>query len=194
MQNLPSNIQITGEENFVNFDNITPEMILNMLSVLLDRLSALGKGGVMGQKIPIINKSLGDVIDLGQALADKFGNLGGMQGAQVATAKLLQNWLNSKLTPVTVLVIVNPGDIRFNFSYTKSYQHLFPLSFDLQGLGSLVTLNAAGNLNVSRRTLTANFGLGINTTAGDVSILDRVFLDAAGANEIVGQRLGRRGL
>ena len=184
LQNLPSNIQIAGEENFVNFDNITPEMILNMLSVFIDRLQALGKGGVMGQKIPVINKSLSDIMDIGQALSDKFGALGGMQGSQVATAKLLQNWLNSKLAPVTVQIIVNPGDIRFNFNYSKSYTTSLPISFDLQGLGSLVTLNSAGNVNVSA-DFTANLGLGINTTAGDISILDRVFLDASSPNEIV---------
>ncbi len=131
LQNLPSAIQITGEEGFLDFNNITPEVIIQMISALIDRLQALDNGGVFDTKIPIINKKLGEIVDLAQGLADKFGDTSGVQGALVSSAKKLETWLNSKLTPVTVTVTVANGQILFAFGYSKTFAKTFPLSFDV---------------------------------------------------------------
>src|SRR5262249_38087874 len=127
---------------------------------------------------------LSDVVDLGQALLDKIGPLDGIDGAQVATAKRLQDFLNSKLGAGTVTVTVAPTDIRFAFTYTDTFAKTFPLGFDLGGaLGGLVSLNADGQLSVAA-SASVNLGLGITTAAGDIPILDRVFLTADTPNEV----------
>jgi hypothetical protein len=168
---------------FENFQNLAPQQILQMLQDLVDQLSALGAGGVFDQPIPLINKSVSDLLDLGQAFLAKIGSPSDptqVSEGQESTAQKLADFPNQKLAPnapPVVSVIVTQGDNRFRFSFTKSFDTNLPFSFDLGNDRGLVDLSGSGQIAVhGDATVTLTLGL---STASDptLGLLDRVFLD-----------------
>lgn len=182
LQNLPSSVAITGASDFLNFENISIDTVFSAIKLLVDRLKKLGAGGVFDTKIPVINRSLSDLVDLSQDIADKLQNLDSEDPSQFATAKSLQNFFNDKSIPLTV--VSSPSDIRFLFNDSFTWSKILPLSFDVgASLGGLVSINSSGQLMIGG-TASINTGFGFLTSAGNLSLPDRVFFDASPTNEI----------
>ena len=192
---LLSNVTVTGNlDAFKSFNNITPQMIVQALVALVEQLRAMGGGGVVDTKLPLIDASLSDVVDFGQALVQKLDGdpvtpeLDGIQGSAVGAAKQLQDFINSKINPSNnpggpfVTVAVNPGDIRFAFAFDASFDKTFPFSFDLGNSLGLVSAGAGGGIAVSAKAR-VGLNLGFATAAG-LDLEDRIFLGSAGADEI----------
>lgn len=187
LQGLLAGIQIGGQLTaFESFKNLTPAQILAMLQELVDKLDDLGAGGVLNQPIPLVNKSISDLLDLGQALLEKLQPTGTPAAAtlDVATAQKLADFLNRKIAPngppVVSKITVTPGDIRFQFSFSKTITPIvFPFAFDLGNSKSLVS--ASGQLSLQgSATITLTLGI---STAANTALLDRVFFDTTvGAN------------
>src|SRR5262249_24546626 len=126
--------------------------------------------------LPLINKSVADLADLGKAFNDVIGTPGGQ--AQVQTASKFQDYLNTqlhKLDPnLNATVVVSPSDIRFKFSYTNSLDKTLPLSFDIGSGVSFAGISGSGDV-AFHADLNVQLDLGINTTAS-VPLTDRIFL------------------
>ncbi|HEV8293382.1 MAG TPA: calcium-binding protein, partial [Tepidisphaeraceae bacterium] len=183
LSGLLGRIDVTGEENFSGFVNITPQMILDALSTLINRLTAMGAGGVFNHKLPLINRSVADLVNLGQSLSGSDA-LGGATLNQVLTAQGLADYLASKFPGLTPVVNLTPNDIRFTFRYQHNFDPvLVPLGFQLSDTLGLVNADANGQLSVTTG-ITANVKFGLTTAAGDIPIYDRVFFDTSASNEI----------
>jgi hypothetical protein len=177
---LLQKVQIQGElASFLNFNNITPQMILDALQVLEGQLRTMGAGGVFDQPLPLINKSLSELVDLGQSFVEKLGLEQGVPS--LGTAQALEDFLNSRFpSGLAVKVVVNPGDIRFTFKYADSFSKQVPFAFDLNDtLAGLVHLDGNGQLALHLKP-EAQLTLGFTTAGGNVPFLERVFLAAGG--------------
>src|SRR5262249_44839552 len=155
--------------NFLNFDNLTAGNVLDALKAAISQLSALGAGGPLGVKIPGINKSLGELIDIGQEYANILGN---PDDTTTKTAQAVVDYLNPRL-PVGSFVTakVMPDAIEFSFSFTRTYAQPVPLQLNLNELGGAFSTDINGQINVSL-TPTVNLTIGL-LTAADVPIADR---------------------
>src|SRR5262249_3444020 len=83
-------VKFSGVQNFLN---ITPGMTLNMRPQLVSQLSTLGGSGVddaLHTPLPLLNKSVADLANLGAAFGDFIGTPGGQ--AQVQTARKFQDY------------------------------------------------------------------------------------------------------
>jgi autotransporter-associated beta strand protein len=172
----PSVINIVAQQNLLDFNNITPDMVLAALDSLIDQLRKVGAGGIFDQPLPLINKSLSQLVDLGQTVLDELG-LGGStrpKSDDIGTAQKLQDFLNSKLGAGVVTVETQPGEIRFKFTFTKGLDFPVPFSFNVKN-GLSLTGSGTVNLHVDAGfTLTLGFRTGKNIA----SFLDRIFLAA----------------
>jgi autotransporter-associated beta strand protein len=174
---------------FTNFNNITPEQILAALSALIDQLTALGAGGIFQQPLPLVNKSVSDLVDLGQMFLHQIGSPDDPNNvgiASVATAQKLQDFINRKLdpdptddvVPNVVTITVTPGDIRFTFTFTRGLETplSFPFALDLGDNLGLVNFSGDGEVEVDADA-TFTLTLGVSTATGPgIDFLDRVFL------------------
>ncbi|MCO6453816.1 MAG: hypothetical protein J5I93_00735, partial [Pirellulaceae bacterium] len=178
-----TSIDVQGELTaFESFQTLNVQVILDMLDALGSELSKLGAGGVFDTKLPLVNRSLNDLIDLGQAFVDQFGD-GGDQ--DLSTASNVEQFLNQKLDEaglggLDVAVIITTEDIRFRVTLAGSFQQSVPVSFQVgQQFGGL-SLTGDGTLAVAADAL---LGLTFGVRTGQVpQILDRVFVDLAPAN------------
>src|SRR5262249_39384340 len=149
------------------FTNITPGMILDALPQLIDKLSALGVGdGVFQQKLPLINKSIAELVDLGKSFKDRIGGPG--SALDVTSAKKLEKFLNDqihKLSPdLNVKVVASPGDISFTFTFKDGFQKRVPLSFSVgQGLDLVHVKTGDDQYLDLQGGVEATLALGINT-------------------------------
>src|SRR5262249_12725892 len=174
LQALPSQIVVTGNvSDFSNFTNISFDTVLNALKLLASKLKSLGGGGILGQKIPVVNKSLSDLIDLGSDIATKLGNLDSVDPTQLATAKGLQTFFTMHGIPLTVTSSATA--ISFQLSDSFSWSKTLPLDFDLgAALSGLVSISSSGQLALGG-TIIVNLGFGFLTSGSNLSIPDRVF-------------------
>ena len=81
LQNLPAVFldQLDDQisfQRFSNFNNITPQMILDALSALIEQLRALGGAGdFVDVQLPLINTSISDLVDLAEEFSHRLGSL-----------------------------------------------------------------------------------------------------------------------
>jgi hypothetical protein len=124
---------------YAEYSNLPAGEVIDSLNALAPELAAIGNSGVLAMKIPIIGKSLSQVIDLGQVFRDSFGpplanNPNG------GSAQDLINYLLPRVkpgTPVTSRVL--PDAIEFTFTFEKNYTKTLPVALDLDSLGGLIT-------------------------------------------------------
>src|SRR5262249_2664398 len=132
------------------------------------------------QKIPVVNKSLSDLIDLGSDIASKLGNLDSADPTQFASAKSLQSFLTTHGIPLTVKS--SPSAITFQLSDSFSWSKTLPLDFNLgSALSSLVSISGNGQIGLSGM-VTVGLGFGFLTAGGNLSIPDRAFFDTTQSN------------
>lgn len=171
---------ITGESNFSNLTTITPQMVLALLDQLVVQLTALGAGEPFQKRLPIINKSVAELIDLGQEFAAKINAGGSATDSQVATLKGLQTFLNSKLQSAGLQIILNPGEILVGFNFNPGFTRTFPFSFDFNlgsGTAGLApSVAGQGQVTISGG-ITSRITLGM-LTMPNLEFADRFFLAA----------------
>lgn len=183
---LAAKLRVTGElGDFTNFRNITPQQILDMLEALIAQLTELGAGGIFEKPIPLVNKSFSDLVNIGESLASRLGNPSGEDSRFFATAKALEDYLDSKIDsdPATdfVDILVSRDDIRFVFTYmTPSFTRTAPLSFELGGGRAFAPEVAGAGELVLNVSATVTLGLGVRTAAG-IPLAERIFLVADNA-------------
>jgi hypothetical protein len=176
LTNLPSKIQIAGATNFANFQNITPQMIIDALQALFARLSSMGHGGVLDQKLPVIDKSLSEFIDLGQTLLDKLDQL---DINRFATAQGLQDFLQDQLGNF-VGVAVKSDSIQFSLRFQQDLHESVPVSLNLGDQFGLLKVEGGGVVDFNG-TAAANVTFGLLTGAG-IPIAQRLYFDTDGAD------------
>ncbi len=176
----PQGISITGDlSGFESFSNIGPQQIFQALQLLVEQLRNVGRGGALDRPIPLINKSVSELIDLGEAWSSTIGQPDSANA--IATAQGLQQFLQSKLgNTATVQVTVRHDDILFEFGFAKGFERNIPLNFAIGNSG--ISLVGNSNLSVSA-CADLNLALGIST-APDLSVSDRVFLDTSANDEV----------
>jgi hypothetical protein len=181
LTNLPGQIEFSGVTSFLNFNNITPQMIIDMLVALVGQLQTLGAGGILNQPLPIINRSISQVLNIGQEVANRIDTRHPelLPVASLATAQGLANFLDTHVCPdrdprdpPCVTVAVNSDDIRFTLNLTVGISQMLPIAFDV---GGLIHIDA-GRLNLAG-TATLHLTVGLTTSAG-FALLDRLFLGA----------------
>src|SRR5690606_22320228 len=59
---------------FENFRNISAADIFAALQLLVDQLRAAGRGGAFDRTLPLVNRSVADLIDLGAVWTDAIGS------------------------------------------------------------------------------------------------------------------------
>jgi Ca2+-binding RTX toxin-like protein len=185
--NMQTDLDFAG---FDNFNNLSPQMILEALELVINQLRSLGAGGVFDTQLPLINKSVSDLVDMGQAFLAKFGS---PDGGSVSTVQFVENFLNSKLdanpndgmVPDVVNVVFDRGnpsdasddDLRFTFTFSHDFSPAdpIPLALDLGGNLGFVTFEASGGLTLGA-TASLGLTLGFRTGSGISSLMDRIFL------------------
>jgi Ca2+-binding RTX toxin-like protein len=178
---LPTRIQVTGNrDGFLDFNNLSAGAILDGLRAIIQQLSALSGGGPLAQKLPIIHKSLGELIDLGQEYA---AILGSPTADQARTAQSIADYLNSRLPAgATVTPTVLADAIEFTLTITRTFTTDQPLQLDLDALGGLLSVGTGGTV---RFTFTPTLRLTLGFRTGSVIDLeDRVYLNTAQSDEI----------
>jgi hypothetical protein len=166
-------------QNFLAFDNITPQMILDALAALVEQLHALGGAGLfVDVQLPLINTSISDLMNLAEEFSHSLGPVDDVDSLTVSTAHLVEEFLNDSLDGITVHVVVNPGDIRFNFTYTAVVDEMFPVEFNLGDAGSFFGVDTSGNVRIIG-SAAVDVSLGLNTADG-LDLDDRVFLGTDG--------------
>jgi hypothetical protein len=128
---------IGGELKLLDFKDISAADVLQALALVIDRLREMGVGGVFDQQLPLINKSVSDLVDLGATFLDDVQTPG--DDSVVSSAKKLEAFLNSKINPSNdpdgphVQVVVRPDDIRFRLKVNKQFlRDDIPFAFDLE--------------------------------------------------------------
>lgn len=180
---LLNGIQIGGQiANYTDFNQITPEQIFAALQLLIDELQELGGGAIFDRNIPLINRSVSELVDLGETWTQTVGSPD--SATSVATAQKLEAFINSKLgtvaNPDVVDVIVQPGNMIFDFTIDRSIAEDFPLAFAVGNSG--FGLVGSGNITLSA-CAQLDLRLGISTVP-NVPLAQRLFLDTSTANEI----------
>ena len=168
-------IQVGAFTNFDQFKNISAADVLAALDLLVTKLQETGHGDVFSKPIPIVNRSVSDLIDLGQVFLDTIGKPD--NDSSTATAAKLQAFINAKLVekglPANVEIILSSNAVRFKFSAAKSYSRTVPIAFQVGNGG----ISIDGNANLALTAIgTLNLTFGILTTPG-VALADRFFLD-----------------
>ncbi|MFO0909074.1 MAG: autotransporter-associated beta strand repeat-containing protein [Isosphaeraceae bacterium] len=175
----PGSFQIQGSfggalQAFQNFQNITPEQILAALDAIIDQLTAAGSGAVFQKPIPVVNQSLADLVDLGQAFLAKVGD---PTGTAVATAQQLVSYLNSKLgSAANVQLVETPTDVRISFTFAPdAINKTLPFAFDLGSNVSLVSVSASGGISL-HADYAVQVSVGILTDSTK-PLAERIFFD-----------------
>ncbi|MCA9170110.1 MAG: hypothetical protein KDB23_20680, partial [Planctomycetales bacterium] len=176
---------------FESFQNISAAQIFAGLQFIVDQLHEAGRGQAFDRQIPLVNRSLSDLIDLGQVWSEAIGSP--ESANSIATAASLTTFLNGKLgtaqNPNPVSVTIAPGEILFDLDLQRSFQHNVPLGISVgsQGMGLLsdgtVQLNACADLGLT---------LGVSTAA-NVPVAERLFIDTSQTDEISVRLLANAG-
>lgn len=184
LQNLPAALAggLTGNlASYEDFKSLGASAAIDALNQIAQRLTQLGLGGLASQPLPLINKSVSELIDLGAEFAKKFGTTDGADLGKLATAEGVELYLEQKLgVPVTVKV--TPGSVIFDFDFNAVVSKTLPLVLDLGGGKSVVGVDANGSLTLSATT-TVDIGLGLLTGNG-LSAADRTFLVTGPGSEL----------
>ncbi len=72
---LISRVQVQGAEDFLNFNDLTAQGLIGLLRMAQQWLDNVRNSPVLAEKIPFTSRNLGDVVDLGRALADQITSL-----------------------------------------------------------------------------------------------------------------------
>lgn len=166
---------------FTDFNNLTAGGVLDMLKAAVAQLSALGAGGPLALKIPGLNKSLGELIDIGQEYATILGN---PDESKTKTVQAIVDYLNPRLPMGSfVTAKVLPDAIEFGFSFTRTFTQDVPMQLDLQSLGGAFSTDVNGTVHLTL-TPTVNLTIGLLTGA-DIDVDDRVYLNTTRPDEFV---------
>ena len=176
---IPTRLQVVGDRaGFFDFTNLTSGSVFDALRAVASQLSALTGGGPLGVKLPVINKTLGELLDFGDTYLSKLGNPA--DSLKPPTAQDLAEYLaNQSGGPVTTRVL--PDAVEFTFTFSRTETKTIPLQADLEALGGLFAVNSSGNITFSL-TPTLTFTLGIKTQS-DLAIDDRVYLNTSAPGE-----------
>ncbi|MEO6434973.1 MAG: hypothetical protein ABIP55_04330, partial [Tepidisphaeraceae bacterium] len=181
LADLPEKFQISGASNFASFQNITPQMIVDALQGLIEKLRDLGGGGVLDAKLPIIDKSLSEIVDLGEEFATRIGLL---DPNGVSTAKRLEEFLQFKLGDAlgdaAVIVTVAADAIQFNLGFKQDFEETLPISLNLGDTWGLLKVEGGGVVDfVGSATANVTFGL---LTGSAIPLPKRLYLDTEGSD------------
>ena len=150
--------------DFINYDNISPEMILQMLPILAARLEDMVGGELLEARLPLINQSVAEMFDLATSFSDEFSTT---DEATVQTAAALGAFLGADET------VVGPDKVSYTFQFAPETDPMDrPLSL---GLGSVFSLTSDSNFDVDAG-IQGKIVLGIST-AEDLSVTERFFID-----------------
>jgi Ca2+-binding RTX toxin-like protein len=167
--------------NFDNFNNLSPDTVLDALKAAISQLSVLGAGGPLAQKLPGLNKSLGELIDIGQEYANILGN---PDDSKTQTAQAVADYLNPRLPAGSFVTSkVMPDAIEFAFTFTRTITQDMPIQLDLQSLGGAFSTDINGKVHITL-TPTIHLTIGLVTTA-NVPIADRVYLNTSRPDDFV---------
>jgi autotransporter-associated beta strand protein len=174
--------------DFIKFKDITPDMVIALLVELANRLRDLNDAGKLDFDLPLIDKTLGDLVDLAEPLLDKLGDPedeDNVTEEDVSTAQKVADWLNSKLAtqanPKPVSVTVGTNETIFTFTVGKTFA-AEPIEIDLNLADgrALAVLEGNGVLNLqANASTTLSIGMKTGTMADN---LERFFFATGGAN------------
>lgn len=173
---LPSVLatHIVGQSNFSNYNNITPQMALELLNQIVLRLTEMGKGDVLQKRIPIINKSIAELVDLGAKFAEKIYAVPAPTDNQTLTLKALQTLINSKLQNANVTLSARPGEVLIGFSFNPGFSKTIPINFDFDNgnKGFSPTVSGEGMVTINGQ-VSSNITVALKT-GKDIEFADRV--------------------
>src|SRR5262249_46629866 len=94
LQNLTSAFTVQGQDAFLGYNNLSPGDVVQALIGVAHQLGIAGTGGIFGDKLPLIQHGLSDVIDLAKAFQD---NVGLPSASDIPTAQDLLTFLDGKV-------------------------------------------------------------------------------------------------
>lgn len=179
LTNRDTGIQIDGELTVLDsFRNITAEQVFAALDFRIEKLRDLGVGTALDKPIPLLNRSVSDLVDLGEAFSKTIGKPDSPNA--ISNAKAFENFINTKLgnpnPPISV--DVTKSGIEFNFKLSHRFQpHAVPLTFTVGDGG--ISISGDGNLSVNA-CVAMELTLGISNAEG-LAFADRVYLNGDGS-------------
>lgn len=164
-----TDVKFPDLSDIANFKDMSFENLVAMLQKLVDYLKNLQSFSFLNTKLPLIDKSVADLVDFADSLATKIGQF---QSNPQQTIQDAQTFLSNTLGVPITLTIDTPTDpavpaaLKFHFSPSFSYSgQPINLSFDLSSLsptiGSLVGVGGDATLSnlAAGATLNLDFGL-----------------------------------
>jgi hypothetical protein len=177
----PTNVQ-TSESDFgalLNFQHLSFSQIFFGLQSAVMALSTYQDFGFLNQKLPVINKSLVDLVDYGAGLA---GALTGLGNNQPSVLQGLTTALDTALglPPSSNLISLSYDSqntaLKVDIQYDPSYDQTVPLNLNLaalaalagdpsglQGVGQLIDISGSSNLHVhAGASVTLDLGISLS--------------------------------
>ncbi len=154
---------------YLDFNSISADMILEMVPRLIAWLRDLGVGGLLDEQLPLLNKSLADLVQLGTEFGSEIAS---PTAAVVRTASALGAFLGAETT-------VHPDEILFQFQLEHEHAEKLPFSFGVEEAFDFlpVTVEGDGQFRVEADVL-GQVTLGIIVADdSDLSTLERFFVD-----------------
>jgi len=144
----------SGLGALLNFGNLDFDTILQALQQVYDYLLSISSNSVLAKELPLINMSVGEVLDF----AREFGRIiDEFENNPAATLQLLDQRLEEALASalgqpvddlVTLQLLDGGQDFRIGLNFTRQETDTLPLNFDFEalGLGEIAELPGVGNL------------------------------------------------
>ncbi len=169
-------IRIAGDLTVLDsFTNITSEQVFAALDLLIEKLRDLGVGSALDKPIPLINRSVAELVDLGESFSKTIGKPASPNA--VSNALAMEAYINSKLAtanqPDVVDVTLTTTGIEFTFKFNDHVTKILPLAFSAGQSG--LSISGDGNLSVNA-CVGMNLTLGLSNQPG-LALANRLYVN-----------------
>ena len=205
-------VRVVGADNLLGFGKLSWTQIVVGLKMISDLLGQFESFSFLNQPLPIVNKSVNDILDIAEALAKAVDQLGTNPAKGISE---LEKVLSENFG-VPIYDPANPDKLGVSLEYdaaTNAVQILipyeiqllnstYPVSIDLQSLGaliggstladamgdisSIVDLAASANVTINPKAV-VRLALGLDLSSGAMFIYD---FDDAGTPSVPGDDKG----
>ncbi|MDB5333039.1 MAG: alkaline phosphatase, partial [Phycisphaerales bacterium] len=162
---------------FVNFNNITPDVALNGLKALPAVLNHAGDSAFLGENLGFFGSSIGAGVTLGTVFQNVVNSI-----TNITTAQDLQTALNGALLPANVTVTVTASDIEFALTASQSIPSSLKWAVNVTEPTSTDVFQNTGTISATG-TNTANILVGLGF-APALSATDRFYVIPGSGSKI----------
>lgn len=167
-------IQIQDLGDLANFKDLSFQNILNMLQAALGYLQSLEQFDFLDEKLPLIDRSVGDVLDAADAFSQRLEELRNNPATSLQAVEAQIEQFFGITDPTLVELTADGGQtLKIKLNFGTDFDEQLPLDFaltDLPGmpeeLASIISLTGSGSLRV---TGGASLGLAIGLDLTDLA-------------------------